>query len=52
MGMFGIAYAQRSPQGATRGRESCNLPRRIPAAWFSLTTFFRGRTLYDLPGVG
>ena len=27
MGMFGIAYAQRSPKGATRGRESCNLPR-------------------------
>jgi hypothetical protein len=36
--MFGIAYAQRSPQGATRGRESCNLPRSIREAWFDIST--------------
>ena len=32
--MLGIAYAQRSLKGATRGSESGNLPRRYQAAWF------------------
>jgi hypothetical protein len=28
--MLGIAYAKRSLQGATRGRESGNLPHHLP----------------------
>ncbi|MEI6345401.1 MAG: hypothetical protein WCP41_08605 [Verrucomicrobiota bacterium] len=34
MGMFGIAYAKRSPKGATRWSGSCNLSLLFTGAWF------------------
>jgi hypothetical protein len=33
--MLGIAYAQRSLIGATRGRESGNLPRHLQVTWLT-----------------
>ncbi len=32
--MFGIAYAKRSPKGATRWSGSCNLSLLFTGAWF------------------